>query len=456
MLLHITSNMWRSCMNSSGQKQRILVADDVESIVKLMEHILTKNGFEVASACDGEEALSKMQIFKPDLVILDIMMPKLHGIDVLKKIKAVEKAPGVIICSSKSYKPDIDQAKTLGAFDVIQKPFDHDEFLVKVTRFFKGASSAAGAQAAAPEPLPAGEAYLPSIDTSRPVLTLYGTRGSVPVSGRKYIHHGGNTSCISLQKGGETIIIDAGSGIRDLGMTLAAQKPCRLNLFISHTHWDHIQGFPFFVPAYIPGYEIAIHGASGFGKDLKSIFSGQLDRDYFPVQLEDMNAKLDFQHLADNPVVIGDFEVFWEFTHHPGPTLGYKIRVGGKTIAYLSDNEFLKGYLGHPSLLEPRGELLNAYSKIVEFVSGVDILVAEAQYTNAEYAKKIGWGHSSLSNACLLAKLAGVKKWIVIHHDPMHDDDFVQNKLNLTRRILDELDYPIPVVNGFDGYVEYL
>jgi len=106
--------------------------------------------------------------------------------------------------------------------------------------------------------------------------------------------------------------------------------------------------------------------------------------------------------------------------------------------------------------IDKKSDIMQAYVQVVDFVDGVDVLIAEAQYPNDEYRKKIGWGHSSLSNACLLAKLAGVKKWIVTHHDPMYDDDFLQNKLNLTRQILGDLNYTIPVCNGFDGYVEFV
>ena len=442
--------------SSPQQKSRVLVADDVESIVTLMKYILTKNGFEVETASDGEEALEKIRSYKPALVVLDIMMPKIHGIDVLKKINTEPGAPGVIICTSKSYKPDIEQAKALGAFDVIVKPFKQDEFLETIRSYFYGMAAMGITPSAVTAPAPGGEVYLPVLDTSRSFIRLWGTRGSIPVSGQRYIRHGGNTSCLSVHDGDEVVIFDAGSGIRELGMMLASGKPRKLHLFVGHTHWDHIQGFPFFIPAYIPGYEIIIYGASGFGKNLESVFRGQLDSDYFPVQLEDMNAHLDFRHLTDNPVRIGNIDVYWDFTHHPGPTLGFKIGLNGKKIGYLSDNEFLKGYLENPVNIDKKSEIMQAYVKIVDFIAGVDVLIGEAQYPNEEYRKKIGWGHSSLSNACILAKLAGVKKWIVTHHDPMYDDDFLQNKLNLTIQILRDLNYPIPVCNGFDGLVEYV
>ena len=443
-------------MNSDDKQKKVLVADDTESVTRLMEHILTNEGFSVDIAADGEQCLEKIKTFAPDLIVLDIMMPKIHGMDVLKEIKKKTDAPGVIICTSKSYKPDIEQAKELGIYDVIIKPFQKDVFINTIKKYFLGWVTPDSKNEMSTLGIPSGEAFLPKIDTTRGNFHLWGTRGSIPVAGHRYVQHGGNTSCFSVECGDDLIIIDAGSGIRELGMVLAPQKPRKLHIFIGHTHWDHIQGFPFFIPAYIPGYQIVIYGASGFGKDLQSIFQGQLDSDYFPVQMEDMRAQLEFKHVSDNPVQIGDASIFWEYTHHPGPTLGFKVALHDKTIGYITDNEFLKGYCGNPEKISTNQDLLDQYSKLIEFVSGVDTLICEAQYTNDEYRQKIGWGHSSLSNACFLMQIAKIRKWIVTHHDPSHDDEFLQKKLNLTKQIFRDMKYEIDVCNGFDGMIEYL
>ncbi|MFH0811735.1 MAG: response regulator [Pseudomonadota bacterium] len=441
-----------------AKKPRILVADDVEAMLKLMSHILTNNGFEVETASDGEECLNKIETFQPDLIILDIMMPKLHGIDALKKIKTVFASHnvGVIICTAKDYKPDQDLVKELGAFDIIIKPFNHKEFLNKVRNYFSISGEIVPQKDDKTDTVSV-EPYIPQIDSSDGLLRLWGTRGSMPIGGLRYARHGGNTSCVSIEKDEDIIIFDAGTGIRELGLSLLSQqKRKNIHLFITHTHWDHIQGFPFFAPAYIPSNEIVVYAASGFGKDLKSIFRGQLDRDYFPVQLEDMRATIEFKHLVESPVVINNKKIFWEYTNHPGATIGYKIDIADKIIGYISDNEFLKGYLGNPETLKRDDRLLAPHIKLIEFISDIDILLGEAQYTNEEYKSKIGWGHSSLTNACILAKLAGVKRWIIVHHDPMHDDEFLQKKLCLTKQIFKNLNYIINVTHGFDDMMEYL
>ena len=439
-------------MNEKNAAQRrVLVADDVESLARLIEHLLKERGYAVEIARDGMECLEKIKTFRPELIVLDIMMPKLHGLDTLREIRnnPETRNTGVIICSSKSYKPDKEHALELGIFEYIVKPFQPAELLEKVESFFSGTVKGEIPRA---EQMPAAaEAYLPQLDSSGGLIQLWGTRGSIPISGRSYIRHGGNTSCISFEYGDDLVIFDAGSGIRELGMRLVREKPRRIHLFIGHTHWDHIQGFPFFVPAYIPGYEVLIYGASGFGKNLESVFKGQLDRDYFPVQLEDMRAAIQFIQLSENPVEISGMRVHWIFTHHPGATLGFKVEMHNKTIGYISDNEFLAGYLGEPSRAMKDSGLLAPYAKIVEFLTGVDLFIGEAQYTNEEYRGKIGWGHSSVSNASVLAGLAGIRKWIVTHHDPMHDDDFLMAKLSLHRQILESLSFKVDLSNAFDG-----
>ncbi len=299
------------------------------------------------------------------------------------------------------------------------------------------------------------ELYEPEIDATHGMYRLWGTRGSIPVSGPQYVRHGGNTSCMEFAHGGERIIFDAGSGLREVGLSLLKAPPRRIHLFITHTHWDHIQGFPFFAPAYIAGYEISVYAAPNVEQDLESIFRGQLDRAYFPVQMEDMQAHLEFNYIKDEPVRIGDVEISWETTFHPGATVGYKMTVGDRQLVYMPDNEFLKGYMGEP-LRELTGENEATYGQLVDFCTGVDVLLHEAQYTQEEYPIKVGWGHTSVANACTLAKVCGAKRWMVIHHDPSHGDEFLQNKLNLTRQILRGMGCSAEVQHGCDGLVGYL
>ncbi|MEI6873217.1 MAG: response regulator [Verrucomicrobiota bacterium] len=429
-----------------------MIAEDVHSIALLAKTILVNRGFEVETTADGEECLSKAEGWRPDLILLDLMMPKVHGMEVLRRLKTNPKTRqiGVILCTAKRYKPDQDLALALGALDVLSKPFDKDQLVATVNRFFSGLPAPTTG-------IPAGlqrEIYVPEIPADRCYCRFWGTRGSTPVPGARFARHGGNTSCVEVGCGEDRVIIDAGSGIRELGQSILALGPRRLHILITHTHWDHIQGFPFFAPAYIPGYELFFYGATGFKKDLNQVFRGQLDSDYFPVQFDDMRAKIEFRPLE--PVLtINGFDITWEYTHHPAATVAYKFKRAGRTLAYVSDNEFLYGYLGKPHGLTPEGTEVETHRPLVEFLTDVNVLVAEAQYLNSEYATKIGWGHSSLSNGCALASLSNIRRWIITHHDPAHDDDLLDEKLNLTREIFDSMGYQIDVRHAHDSLTEY-
>ena len=442
---------------TNDSKGRILIGEDVTEIASDMLQALTRAGYACEVTHDGEECLRRARARHPDLVLLDIMMPKLHGVEVLRELRASPETAeiGVFVCSAKAFKSDQQDCEALGASAFLVKPFKMDELVHLVDAYF-----ARDTFVEVREARNAGESreapFCPVLDTSHGTMRLWGARGSTPTPGAKFLRHGGNTSCMSIAHEGQVFIFDAGSGIRDLGQELMDGTVLKLNLFVTHTHWDHIQGFPFFMPAYSPDFEITVWGAEGFGKDLESIFRGQLDRDYFPVQMEDMQSSLRFRHLTENPVVIDGVKVHWEYAQHPGATVGYKIEIGGRKVAWLPDNEFLQGYTGDPEDLTRDNPFVAPYRKMIEFVSDADVLIHEAQYTNEEYVMKIGWGHCSVSNACLLAKFANVQRWIVTHHDPTHDDDFLESKLGLTRQILERIGHPIEVQHGHDGLKELL
>lgn len=434
--------------------KRILLAEDTDALSTLMIQLLGDAGYEVALARDGEECLAQIAAFHPHLVILDLMMPRLHGVEVLRRLREEPgtRDLGVIVCTARAFKTDFDAAAELGAYAFLRKPHGNAQLLEVVAAFFAGLP----APPKSAVPLPAGDAYTPPLETDRGRIAFWGSRGSIPTPGAAFMRHGGNTSCLQIEHGGEILIFDAGSGIRELGLELVKGGPRRIHLFITHTHWDHIQGFPFFLPAFVPGFQIVVYGAEGFGKSLEAVFRGQLDQDYFPVQMDDLNAAIEFRHLTPDPVQVGEVTVTWEYAQHPGATVGYKADVAGTTVTWFPDNEFLFGYLGSPEDLKPGDARLAPYRRVIDFLTGADILIHEAQYLATEYPTKVGWGHSSVSNACLLAGLAGVRRWVVTHHDPTHDDRTLERKLNLTRQQLARLGHAIPVSHAYDGMAEYL
>lgn len=442
------------------QEYRVLVADDVKVIAQSISWALEEAGYRTAIASDGEECLTLAKSFDPHAIILDLMMPKVHGIEVLRRLKAdpQTKNIAVIVCTVKGFRTEIGRAKQLGVSDLIIKPFEAADLVAKVAKALtrQVAPMDTAKFLVHRETRAEVAAFEPVLDSGGGSFQLWGTRGSIPISGPQYIRHGGNTSCMSLEHGDDMIIFDAGSGIRDLGLALAAAGPRRLHLFVTHTHWDHIQGFPFFAPAFTPGFEIIIYGAKGFNKNLESLFRGQFDPDYFPIQMENMDAKLEFVYLDEGPIRIGDLSVSWAFTQHPGATLGYKIELPNARLAFVPDNEIFQGFMGPPEMIPEDRELLSLYQPMIDFLRGMDVLIHEAQYTAQEYGETVHYGHSSVPNACYLAKITEARRWIVVHHDPGHSDDFLRDKLNLTRQLLDGLGHPGHVVNGYDGLIEYL
>ncbi|MBI3564270.1 MAG: MBL fold metallo-hydrolase [Elusimicrobia bacterium] len=247
---------------------------------------------------------------------------------------------------------------------------------------------------------------------------FWGVRGSIPAPGPKTARYGGNTACVEVRAGGETIVIDAGTGIRELGLSLmkeAAGKPIAGTLLIGHTHWDHIQGFPFFTPAYLPTSRFAVYGVHGTSKSFHDVMAGQMHPTYFPVQMKDLASKPEFHELHE-PVMIGPVKVSYHFLNHPGITIGFRLEHEGKVLSYISDHEPY-GKLNRSGEFGDKED-----AAVARFVEGSDLLVCEAQYTADEYKLKRGWGHSTFDDVLDLAQKAGVKRLALFHHDPAHDD----------------------------------
>jgi len=257
-------------------------------------------------------------------------------------------------------------------------------------------------------------------------IRFWGTRGSIPSPGKSTVKYGGNTSCVEVRVTNQILIFDAGTGIRDLGNHLikefAAQPSVNIHLFISHTHWDHIQGFPFFMPAYAKNFQVNVYGPPARDKSLKDLLKFQMDSEYFPVPLGDLNAQIVMQEVRE-PFWIGNAQITPFYINHPAMTLAYKVSEGGKTFIYASDNEPYR-YTLHAAR---KDQLASQYGaeldqKFIDFLTGADFLVSEAQYTLDEYRSKIGWGHSPIESVVEFAIKANVKQLALFHHDPAHDD----------------------------------
>lgn len=252
-------------------------------------------------------------------------------------------------------------------------------------------------------------------------VTFWGTRGSLPSPGAGTARHGGNTSCVEVRTDeGNLVVLDAGSGIAPLGRALGEEQ--RIDILLTHLHLDHIQGLGFFEPLFRRDTDVHVWGPSSTTHDLRERLMRYLSPPLFPLGLRDLPARL---KLHDVPLR-GWFEVPGAMVHaalicHPGPTVGYRIVGRSGSLAYLSDHEPALGVRNFP--LEP------AWTSGYDVAAGVDLLIHDTQYTAEEYESRVGWGHSTIDHAVAFAGLVGARRMAAFHHDPAHDDDFLDRFL---------------------------
>ena len=287
-------------------------------------------------------------------------------------------------------------------------------------------------------------------------VRFWGVRGSIPTPGPDTVRYGGETTCLEIQAGKELIIIDAGSGIRRLGMHLlkeAKGEPINAHLLMTHTHWDHIQGFPFFAPAVIPvnnGNSFHLYGCGNANKKLEEILAGQMVYEYFPISLSQMGATMTYIPISEQHFEIGDVKVQTMFMNHPGRTLGYRLEHDGDVLVFTGDHEPYNHFLSEADeAYQVDGQQLSVAelgtdefiaqlnNKLVKFAAGADLFIFDAAYTYETYkAGRQGWGHSYPEYAVDVAVKAGVKRLALTHHDPLDTDEDVDAKVEHTRQLI--------------------
>jgi phosphoribosyl 1,2-cyclic phosphodiesterase len=242
----------------------------------------------------------------------------------------------------------------------------------------------------------------------------WGTRGSIPTPGPETVRYGGNTTCFELRHAGARLIFDAGSGIRPLGLDIVEKGPDTIHIFLTHFHWDHIQGFPFFAPLYDPEDSIKVIGPKQKDIDVQNLFAGQMGPIYFPVPFSVVAAEMEFEHLNEGSYEIGDVQMDVMRVKHPSFVIAYRIKVGEQTICLVPDNEI-------------DGDMYDLGSdwdrRFLDFVGDADLLIHDSMYTDEEYKHRAGWGHSTFSQSVRLAEEAGVGRLLFFHHDPTRTDD---------------------------------
>jgi phosphoribosyl 1,2-cyclic phosphodiesterase len=288
------------------------------------------------------------------------------------------------------------------------------------------------------------------------LVRFWGTRGSIAAPGPSTNHYGGNTSCVELTTpSGGILVLDCGTGARSLGNQLLARAagPVSATILITHTHWDHIQGFPFFAPLFRPENHFKVYGPEGAHLSLRDVLAGQMEHHYFPVELDQLAARIVYQDLGEGAHQIDGLTVRAQKMNHPSPTLGYRIEAGGRSICYLCDHEPYFENIWREGA--PAGRLESILEagdrRHAEYMQDADVLIHEAQYTPDEYPSKRHWGHSTYSYVVELAAAVGVRRLFLTHHDPSHDDEFIAGIERTAQELARRLGSPLEVRCAYEG-----
>jgi phosphoribosyl 1,2-cyclic phosphodiesterase/CheY-like chemotaxis protein len=409
----------------------VLLIDDDSALRSLFAEVLEKNGWKVLEAADGETGLDLARQHKPNVVVCDLLMPRCNGYQVCRTIRANPELAGtkIIMISGRDYATDKMNALEAGADAYLVKPIQPNELrgaLRKLTD--EGFPTETQQRSSAPE-------------TNGPVrVRFWGVRGSIASPGPATVFYGGNTSCVEVRADGEIIVLDAGTGIRPLGVSLAKEfsaQPINVTLLLTHTHWDHIQGFPFFVPAYNPKNTVRILGYEGARQGLAATLGAQMESPYFPIGMNDIPANIKIEELREMEFHVGAVRVQAMFVNHPGICVGYRLNTSAGAIVFIPDNEPFHRMRAKPGAHDDKALQFaqEQDSKLVEFVRGAQVLIMDSQYDCQEYESHVGWGHACVDDVAELASHASVKQLFLFHHDPSHDDERISVMLAHARSV---------------------
>lgn len=391
-------------MTDNKQLHFLLVGDD-QAMDEANGKLLENAGHRVTLMTSGKEVLRKVESLEPDCIISDLVMPELDGTDLFKELRAMKlkKQPTFVILTSKVFEFDRRHAFEAGMDGFLNKPPHPDSFVSDLLEIMNKEMN----------------------------VQFWGVRGTFPVPGENSIYYGGNTNCVTLSLAKKHFFIfDAGTGIKKLSDYLIKQKhfPISGKIFLSHPHYDHINGIPFFVPLYMHGNEFDFFGPPQGDIDLEQVISGQMDSIYFPITMKEFSAKISFRDLKEESFNINEVQIRTIYLNHPGRCLGFRVQYNDKVFCYITDHEFyLENAPFHNSFDEDR---------LIQFMKDADIAVMDTTYKDSEYVMKIGWGHSCVSRVADVADKAKVKLLCIYHHDPDQNDKDIDFKLKEVNKIL--------------------
>lgn len=431
----------------------VLIIDDDEPFRSTMAAFLRSHDWTVFEAADGEEGIGQALRHRPAVVLVDLRLPRTNGFQVCRTLRSQRELlprTRLIVTTGSSFASDRQNALEAGADECLVKPIPPTTLLASIARW---------ANHEAVIPPPARSENQKAEETSTRVR-FWGVRGSIPTPGPHTVRYGGNTACVEIRADGQIIVLDAGTGIRALGQALEAEfadRPVEVTILISHTHWDHIHGFPFFLPAYHPRNRVRLLGYEGAREGLESTLCGQMESPYFPVRWQELPGHIRIDELRDLEFAVGPVPVRALHLHHPDLCMGYRLFTASGSIAYLPDFEpyqpaLLRAAGGDEVERQARADFARReHAKLVEFLRGADVLIADAQYDAEEYSRHTGWGHSCVDDTVALAASARVQRLFLFHHDPDHDDARVDRMLAHARALAATLDASLQVEAAREG-----
>jgi phosphoribosyl 1,2-cyclic phosphodiesterase/CheY-like chemotaxis protein len=413
-------------------QKTVLIIDDDSEYRQILGEVLRENGWKVLFAAEGDEGIELARRHRPAAVLCDLLMPRCNGFLVLRTLRAEPGLRGVriIISSGRNFDSDRQTAFAEGADEYLAKPIDPGQLVVLLSRIVDRLEEKPAPRAGSAR---GGPAY----------VKFWGVRGSIPTPGPATVEYGGNTSCVEVRADGELIILDAGTGLRLLGRALVAEfdnQPMALTLLLTHTHWDHIQGLPFFLPVYKPQNQLRILGYEGARHGLDNILTSQMESPFFPIGLREVPGNVRIEELKDLNFNVGAVRVEATYANHPGICVGYRLFTSAGSIAFFPDNEPQHGHRLPDEAPLANSQRAKDYArsedlKLAQFLQGTDVLIMDTQYDSDEYREHMGWGHGCLDDVVALAIQAQVKRLFLFHHDPNHDDGKIREMTERARQL---------------------